>query len=148
MNSHIVVEFLAFLFLMFGECRGESTIGQLRVAQVVAERNMVMLDSQQFSCFTKTDIRRFERAKRDDLVLRQIAQELYEKLSSKQLYVWTMMYLSKEVLVLFNVSRRRYYMTHDALKHVRRKYPKWVGKLEVVEKIGGHVFLTDKKEGS
>jgi hypothetical protein len=145
LNTQLIVEYLAFLMLMFGECRGEPIAGQFKVAQVVMERNMEMLDVKQFNCFSIRDIKSFEYAKRNNKELKKIVGSVYEKLSFEQMYVWTMIYLSKETIRLLNFDRRMYYMTHDAWKHVRIKYPRWVKKLRVVEKIGGHVFLADKK---
>jgi len=143
-NYHIIVEYLAFLFLMHAECRYESKIGQLGVSMVVVERNMEMLDPKQFNCFSESDVRRFRLAVTDNKMLDRIVSDLKTKITAEEFYFWTLIYVNRDIIRLLNTDRRMYYMTHSAWEHTKRRFPKWVKTLSVVESIDNHVFLKSR----
>ena len=145
-NCNIIVEYLAFLFLMHGEFNGEPLLGQLNGSMVVVERNMEMLDHKQFNCFSSSDIRRFKSAMTNEKARSKIVSDLRSKLSFEQFYFWTFIYVNRDLIRMINFDRRNYYMTVDAWKHVRKKYPKWTKKIVIIDVIGNHIFFGDKKK--
>ena len=144
------IKYLSFLFLMHGEVRGESLQGQYYVAQVVFERQMDILDTKQFNCFSHNDIFKFNSAMKENSIDKKystiILTNLKNKLTLQQWFVWTMLYVNQDIIYLSNFDNTMYYMTNHAFEIVKVKYHKWVkNNLEKVRVIGNHIFLKDKE---
>lgn len=144
MNTQVLAEFLTFIFLMYGECRGEPIKGQIMVAQVVMERDLDMLAHKQFSCFGKSDLKIFKRAAESASTRKLIINSLKTKVTMNQFVFWTALYINRDLLKLLNFERKNYYMTKKAWEFVRLRHPKWSQTLNKIEVVGDHIFFRGK----
>lgn len=139
------IKYLSFLFLMYGECRGEPLIGQYYVATVAFERNMEILDTKQFNCFSKNDIIMFNKALNSKKYQKILLNNIKNKISIHEFYYWSILYIHKDFIKLLNYDRKYYYMTEKAFKHCKIKYPKWINKINKTNSISNHIFFNRKE---
>ena len=139
-----MINYLAFLMLLFGEARGEPIAGQLLVANVALNRKMDVLNYKQFNCFDNKTIKLFKDAENDNDKLIQLTKKVFYTLAFSDLIRWSIWYANKETIQLMDTDESYYYMTIPAYKDCKRKYPRWINSLVKVKTVGNHIFLKDK----
>ena len=132
----MLAEYLLFMNLMFGECRGEPLVGQYRVSQVILSRHQDdWIDKGQFSCVSnwlKHSIKNKHHKK--------LFNNVYDNIDIGTFCFWTILYVNADLVKLLNTNNIYHFMTINAHNKMKRTSEWYKNKTKVVFITGNHVF--------
>ena len=141
----MLAEYLLFINLMFGECRGEPILGQYYTSQVILTRPQEdWLDKKQFSCISNNLLYSVKKIKKINTLSNKYTHKLfnsvYDSVNLKTICFWTVLYINADLIRMLNTKDVYHFMTIEAHNKMKKTSVWYKTKTEKLFTIGNHVF--------